>query len=279
MTFQNGPSFEKPPITERLLTVQFEELSRFGLIHYGLWFQTVMEDLRLKDLRLDEHRDFARLPRIVETFPFRASPDFPAEYLLDPRRRLAARSDDQVWQMQIQPDRLSLFWQEPAEGRDFSAYPRFNELLSKFMALWECFVAFCQRHEIDEPAPNLAEVTYGNHLPAPAGVSAGEDFTAVFGVPLLGPENQAGSVAAWTVNRVFDFSNERVRVYAEAAAAYSDGPTRPATGTVLQLIGRARIADEETPAGRLGAAHDHVVKGFVELTDPSIRRSRWKQIS
>ena len=268
-----SPAFDAPPVVERALTVQFEELDQFGLIHYGLWFDEAKEEFGFR-----EHREAARLPRIFESFPFRPRPDF-FELSDRPRGLLATRTDDRVWQMQVQPDRLSLIWHrtDPADG-----YVPFATVMERFQDLWGRFGRFCERQGMcgsGGPSPDLCEVIYSNRLsPAPP-ATAGEDWAAVLGAPLEGPGGpQPGREAAhWSFDRVFDFPADRVRLYAEASAAFGrDSEPRPAA-SVFRLIGRAIIETEESPSERLRAAHDHVVKGFLDLTEQSVRQSRWKQ--
>ena len=271
----SSPAFEAPPVVERALTVQFEELDRFGLIHYGLWFDEAREAFDFRD-----HREAARLPRMFESFPFRPRPDF-FELSDRPRGLLATRTEDRAWQMQVQPDRLSLIWHrtDPAEG-----YVPFSDVAERFGDLWERFGRFCERRGVCEaggPLPDLCEVIYGNRLSPPPGTAAGEDWAATLGVPLEGPGGpQPGRAAAhWSFDRVFDFPEDRVRLYAEASAAFGRDPEPRPAASVFRLIGRAIIEGEESPPERLRAAHDHVVKGFLDLTERSVRQSRWKQQS
>ena len=279
-----SPTFDAPPVVERALAVQFEELDGFGLIHYGLWFEEIEEALGFS-----EHREAARLPRIAESFPFRPSPDL-FELSNNPRGLLAARTADRVWQMQVQPDRLSLIWQR-ADGA--GGYPPFddgdaagggaaNSVAARFWDLWARFGRFCETRGIcaaGGPDPDLCEVTYVNRLPTPAETPPADDFGQILGTSLEGPGGpQPGREPVhWAYDRAFDFPADRVRLYAEASAAFARGAGPTPAASVLRLIGRAMIGDEDSPPERLRAAHDHVVKGFVDLTERSVRQSRWEQ--
>ena len=264
-------TFGQPPVVERVLTVQFGELDRFGVIHYGLWFREAGDPFV-------EATWATRLTRMTERFPFRPPPDYRLELSSSPTGRLAARSGDGVWQMQVQPDRFSLSCRH-AEGDE---YPGFGQILHRFGELFTRFGQFCEAAGLSAPAADSCEVTYVNRMPSPDGVAAAEDFATVFGIDPDGPAGVRGGreLSAWTYDRVFDFPAERVRLYAEAAAMFASGskPT-PADGSLFRLIGRAMIGPDEQPLVRLGAAHDRVVEGFVDLTSDAIRFARWEQVS
>lgn len=268
---QAGPSFKNPPVVERVLCVQFEELQKFSTVHFGRYHELVRR-------RYPIVQDQPRLPPIVERFPGPrfTSPslrfqDFPAS------QRVwfvnAEQPELQSELLQLQPDRFALNWRRPPGSGE---YPRYPENEAKFLAEFDRLWAFCAEQQLGDLAPNLAEVVYVNHITPLDGESATQLFGRLFSglrwkhTDAFLPEVPESA----RFDRVYEIPRQRGRLYAEASIGRA-----PQGGELVQLKMTARVnhpsRDRATIRDALRDAHDWVVRGFVSVTDPGIQRDRW----
>ena len=214
----NSPTFEAPPVVERGLSVQFEELPKFDPIHFGRWHQHggISEAFPKFD-PLD------RIPPIVERFPSRLRNEFGLR--MDLGTRTGAEgfwSEDDRQHMLLQPDRLSLFWRcDPSCG-----YDRFEVLLAEFAKIWSHFAVFATQDDaLSTPRPTMVELRYVNSVipgrePDAEAASRVSDLMDTLG---LRPDRTTGcdwlpEPSVCLINRVYDFPQENGKLYVEAAA-------------------------------------------------------------
>lgn len=159
------PEFDKPPLTEVALSVQFEKLDTLDTAQLGWFWNTFRE-------RFPKTETHASLDPVFEVFPA-TTPDqnsFRMELLLSlPSPRLWFQSESGNELVQIQSDRFVRNWRK-REERD--RYPRYSQLRELFR---NDFGLLCQK--IGEQSwgnvePNQCEITYVNLIPAGQGWQA-----------------------------------------------------------------------------------------------------------
>lgn len=260
------PAFKRPPVVERVLTYQFQQLPEFDVVHYGLWYDRIRQRFPIFDRQ-------PMLSRIVEVFPLKARPviQFGLESTPPlPRCVFAASEDDFSRLHQLQPDRFAMNWRREL-GHE---YISFEEAKVEFATLWADFGGFCAEQSLTSPQIDLCEVTYVNRIECPAGTQLGDRWKQVFS------RTDLSSHADWlpnprvaAINRVYDFQDQRGRLYAEATVGTHCGKDV----LVLKMTGRTLVEPQSDCVERLQLAHDWVVKGFGELTTEEARRDEWGQ--
>ena len=265
-----GPEFRRPPVIERVLTVQFQELHEFDVVHYGKWHDRVSQDFpRVRR----EHR----LERIVEPFPFRLLPGR-MQLELDPSpplpRLVCAEDDrDHGTLLQIQPDRFAMNWRREVND---GSYPRFEDTSTQFRKWFEELHQVCVSEKIQTPVVDMCEVTYVNRMVCPPGATGVEYLGEVLhGLCTNKHLEELGVARAAVFNQLFDLPDRRGRLYAEASV----GAMATGEYVLLKLTGRALVESDLMWSDRLTSAHDWVVNGFVALTKESIRASVWEQVT
>lgn len=263
--------FENPPVVETAIGVQFPELPEFRAGHFGLYWETIKE-------RFKRIEDKPRLPEVMESFPRRlplGEMEFRVSQAVGAQRAWYV-ADDETQLIQLQPNRFLFNWR----GRSGQKYPSYDGNSEVFLREFEAFRLFCERQGMEQPVPQLCEVTYVNHIVPEAGESAIE----LFGRVLCGLRWE--SVDGWlpapesvSFNRVYVIANNRGRLYAEAAI----GVRLREKQEFVQLHLTARVNCNS--GGRsdfvesLRLAHDWIVNGFVSMTDFGIQKSRWRRIA
>jgi uncharacterized protein (TIGR04255 family) len=134
------PDFERPPVVEVVVGVQFEELG-LKVPHLGLLWQKYRGRFPHVDQR-------PALDPVVERFGVPAPP-IPSLTLMDqpPANRLWFMTEAQDELIQVQPDRLILNW------RNFEAkhgYPRYEAVEQGFLSTFATFTEFLTEQGLGE---------------------------------------------------------------------------------------------------------------------------------
>jgi uncharacterized protein (TIGR04255 family) len=151
------PNFVHPPLTEVALSMQFEELSNFRVIHLGaLW-----EEFSKSAFPLNEEQ-----PPVPKTFELLGVPQVSAgpqfELLnVPPMPRYLFLSSESSFIIQVQQDRFTVNWRRRSLD---DVYPRFEAVLEKFDELAKKFQGFLSREKLGDIRVNQAEVTYVNRI-------------------------------------------------------------------------------------------------------------------
>lgn len=261
------PKFRRPPVIETLLGVQFAQLDKFAIPHFGLFWGEIRGEY-------PGHEVKPPLGQELEQF---GSPPAPATlditFTPEPLARcwFISGGGDQL--IQIQRDRFIRNWRKTPEAPD---YPEYGALKPRFEADWMRFVRFLEREQIGRPEINQCEVTYINHIPEGDGW---ESFGRIDGVlkmlntPPSGdflPESEVLVLSA----RYMMHKRGRLHVSLNPAIRRQDGQR------VLQLTltarGRPASASHADVMAWLDLGHDWVVRGFADLTTQSMH-DRWER--
>lgn len=151
------PDYERPPLIEVVLSVQFSELQGYRTVHAGL-------------LWADKFR--AAYPRVLEkppldpTFEVFAPQARAAQFQIKqmpgpPVPRLWFMNDDETELVQIQANRFIHNWRKVGEGE---TYPRYEKLRERFFYELAEIDDFFKSWNIGSVEPNQCEITYVNRL-------------------------------------------------------------------------------------------------------------------
>ena len=258
---------EKPPVVERILTLQFLPVPEFDLIHIGLWGERIRERFPL----------FSRQPllsHITESFPFRHEPSrlqFGVGAIPSIPRCVFAKDGSEYGRLhQLQVDRFAMNWRRDHDH----SYMKFDEVSKYFLEFFAEFEEFCESRNLTRPVLDLCEVIYVNRIGCPKG-DLSQRWREVFvGADLVSAsENILPNPTFLTHNAVYDFHDTRGRLRIEASAGVHD--EQPVI--YVKVIGRATMGKELNACERLKQSHDWVVDGFQAVTTESIRVNEWGQ--
>lgn len=151
------PEFERPPVVEVALGVQFEPVPKLD----GSWIARFwLEHARA---RFPEWIEAPALPPAIEWFGI---PGQPRGVMF--RLGQSALANRAVFQdashtglLQLQQDRFVRNWRKVGKGE---AYPRYESIRASFASEVSQLRQFLTQHQLGELIPNQCEVTYVNHI-------------------------------------------------------------------------------------------------------------------
>ena len=153
------PDFDRPPLVEVVLGVQFSDLTDYRTHHAGLLWD--------KHFRADFPRCVERHPiaAIFETFGAvsQGQPRLQVQVLEAPGPvvpRLWFINDGDTELVQIQADRFLHNWRREKKA----SYPRYEPIRERFFQELADVESFFEGEKIGAIEPNQCEVTYVNHI-------------------------------------------------------------------------------------------------------------------
>jgi uncharacterized protein (TIGR04255 family) len=139
----NLPDFDKPPVIEVILSLQFEPLESLRTPHMGLFWTRIKEDYPLSE----EH---ASIDPIIEEFGVDSASDLGRNYTSAPVRHWYINRNGTSL-IQIQKDRFIHNWRRREESDE---YPRFENVLTSFIGNLQKFTAFLKDEKLGTIVPN-----------------------------------------------------------------------------------------------------------------------------
>lgn len=256
------PNFERPPVIEVALSVQFEPIPKLGVAEIGaLWSRYRRE--------YPETEDKVPISSVIENFgpPKRQTLEVRVVQDAPPMRSwFKNRAGTEL--IQIQRDCFVFNWRQ--QGSD-EPYPRYEQVRAKFEMHFNTFTRFLKRRQIGRVVPNQCAVTYVNHIIPGEGWKRFGQFKQIFSV-WSGRHSDRFLREPEEINfrvqyRILDANGEpigRLHIEAEPRTHVQDG------SRLLQLMLTARgkpIGNE--PSGVLAffdIGREHIVRGFASIT-------------
>jgi uncharacterized protein (TIGR04255 family) len=151
------PDYERPPLVEVALAVQFAELQGYRTVHAGLLWA---------DKFRKAYPRFVEQPPLDPNFEVFGPRDRAAQFQIKqmpgpPVPRLWFLNSQETDLVQIQANRFVRNWRKVGEGEN---YPRYETLRERFFAELQDIDAFFKSWDIGAIQPNQCEITYVNRL-------------------------------------------------------------------------------------------------------------------
>jgi uncharacterized protein (TIGR04255 family) len=261
---QNLPKFNKPPIIETALGVEFESLSNFLVPHFGAFL------LELKG----SYNKFQQLPPIhsqIEKFEEDQNLTNSFEINLSSRIRCLFLNSTEDWRLQIQNDRFLSNW-----VKNKAIYPSYEETLRRFKTNWNKFGLFLEKSKIEKPKIKQCEVTYLNHIEDNVEI---DKWTKIF--PLLADNIKGEEFLPYpegiAINTVYHIPEKRGRLYIEMKPAFRHLDAR----NIIVLSLTARViplsSKRNDVLDALNLGHEWIVRGFTDFTSKEMHKI-WERI-
>lgn len=260
------PSFDRPPVIETVLGVQFDPIPGFSNAHLGAFWETLGDGW-------SHVQDAPVLNRVIEEFGGEQSWNTAnLTFTQNPASRLQIQNTSEDRMIQIQNSRFHYNWL----GQKGGQYPRYDDVRPKFDEAWVRFKQFLRSRSLDQPQLNQWEVTYVNHIPKGTVWNDSSDWGALFpGIAqpkrLPSEMNMEGFQAQWH----FEISPMRGRVHIKI---YSGVQISPERSEILRmdLTARGSISDDPNRGMSLSdglhLGRRKIVQTFVALTSNDAQR-------
>jgi uncharacterized protein (TIGR04255 family) len=261
--------YERPPVVETILGVQFDPLSRMSNAHQGLFWSGLG----------------ASWPKLSDSPPLEPQFErFTGENWLAPNiafrvvqtmsSRLQIKNEEEDRLIQLQNGRLHLNWL----GNGGGDYPRFSRTLSEFVEIVERFHRFTAEQNLGEFRPNQWEVTYINQIPQGTVWNSPSDWS--FFLPLSNLHKQRLTVQLESFNGEWHFviPENRGRLHVQWQHGKTREPSKEMIGLTLTARGPLESDPKEFQAGfeqlrgGLEIGHNAIVRSFRDLMSAEANR-------
>jgi len=259
MTDNNLPDYERPPVVETILGVQFDPLPGLTNAHLGLFWETLGEewchvaDVQTIDPQFERFSDSANWGDLGVQL----------KLTQDPASRLQIRNRDNNRMIQVQNGRLHFNWLRQGE----EPYPCYQSVLDGFLSAIRSFVDFLRQQEIGDFHPNQWEVTYINHIPQNTVWNAPTDWR--FFLPLSQSPDLCIPLESFGGEWHYVIPPERGRLHVQWRHGRRKTPAPPGIVVVLTLTSRGPLNTEgfdiDVIREGLGLGRKVIVRAFREL--------------
>jgi hypothetical protein len=267
------PHFENPPVVERVIGLQFNELPFYTNAHAGWFWKTYLDS---------EWSVISEAPSIqnqIERFGDKKIGVSKSQLQIatnprPERHRIVRESDDRM--IQIQNSRFHLNWKRK-DGQD---YPDFEALYDEFMGYFKVFSEFVKSADKDvELIPNQWEITYINHIPKGDLWESISDWFNVFpglSIPILKShqKNLDTLNTQWSITL-----NDNIgRLHVKLNHAIAPKRDNNEEIILLDLTARGPISKEADFDKIYQLGHDAIVTTFTEITSDYAHKT-WRRTS
>jgi len=253
--------FEKPPVVEVALSVQFEPLRKLDGARVGLYWAGIKT-------RFPTIEQQPRLDPVVERFDVT---DYAPRFLriefgeAVPRFWFLTTNESEL--LQVQQDRFIHNWRK----KNVEPYPHYENLRESFANELKAFSNFLAAEGIGEIVPNQCEVTYINHIEAEAAQGAHarvEDVLTVWS-GLQNPELLPSQLESADVRLRYVISQEGRklgRLHIELQPAFRQQDGRPIWVLILTARGTPLTRDLGGVVPFMDVGRDHMLEAFLAIT-------------
>lgn len=260
------PSFERPPVVETVLGVQFEEIPDLTNAQIGAFWSQLGD-------KWPNVCDAPKLEHVFETFGeerawSRIGPRL--KFTQDAGARLQIRNASEDRMIQVQNGRFHYNWL----GQTGGEYPRYREVRPEFDQAWTGFTGYLRSIGLPEPNTNQWEVTYINHIPKGPLWDTPADWSKVLSGLLITPtvcdltafESLAGQ---WH----FDIVPQRGRLHLQLLHG-RPGSSDDEEILRLDLTARGPVGDEPDALGKgLDLGRKAIVSTFKAITSSAAHQN------
>lgn len=260
MALSSGlPDFERPPLVEVALSVQFEPLS-LQTKHLALLWEMCREYFP----EWQDQPPIAPSFESLEPGPFGFAAVSPV--------RAVFRNASATELKQYQGDRFVRNWTKSESAPD---YPRYHSIRAPFAGDFEELMSFARENDLGRVIPNQCELTYVNLIPLALGRN--EALSQILH-PWAGTYSDAFLRAPEAMDLALHFpvtkrGDEPVgRLHVHASVVTHRGTQEKSVQLTLTTRGQPFSADVNGVLEFLDLGREHIVKGFASITTPQMHQ-------
>jgi len=194
------PHFDRPPVVETVLGVQFDALPGLTNAHLGVFWKQLGPDW-------PNLSDAPPIPPQFERFgeTERWTPGgLQLRLIRDVDRRIQIRNATNDRMIQIQNGRFHYNWL----GHEGVEYPRYRKVRPEFDKHLDAFRAFLAAESLGQLRPNQWEVTYVNHIPRGSVWQEPRDWASLFPTLTVPPTRLSSTMRLESISGEWHFEIE-----------------------------------------------------------------------
>jgi uncharacterized protein (TIGR04255 family) len=257
------PDFERPPVVETVLSVQFEPIPGLHTAHLGLLWER-FPSFSFTDERVPLDSAIEQFPEIIRTrlgmrLQTLETPPVP---------RIWFTNEQGNEMIQVQADRFIRNWRKSGGTEE---YPRYEHIKAKFENDFRVFADFLRNRGFDQPLVTQCEVTYVNHIISGQGWERFNDFSKIFELSFGTGKEIPGNAEDMRLHVRFPISEVSGRpvgrLHCDIQPAFSIPDNQPMY--VFDLTARGQVG---TGIDFFDLGRRWIVKSFAALTTPAMHK-------
>ncbi len=257
------PEFERPPVSEVAISVEFSGIDSWRAGHAGLYWRRIKSEYPASETQ-------PPLPSQIERFDER-SPQGPviSMGIVDPNSaRFWFLSGDGTKLVQVQRDRFIINWRK-VTGTE--VYPRYeSEMRPRLEREWRQFEDFIGEEQLGSLAVQQCDITYINDIPQGEGWETLSDSLTLFS-PWWGNTSGGFLPPPESVNVTGSFlmPSQRGRLHFATQNVIRYRDQRQVVQLRLTARGKPEMVDLQGVLRWLDLGHEWIVRAFADLTSPT----------
>jgi uncharacterized protein (TIGR04255 family) len=260
--------YERPPVVETVLGVQFAPLKSLTVAHLGLFWGEIRREY-------PQHEVQPPLPREIEEFPRKPGGTIGLELTSVHEARCWFVDTTLTQLIQVQRDRFVRNWRKRPAPDD--VYPRYASLRPRFEEDWLRFLKFLEREDLGRPNVDQCEVTYVNLIEPPGSDwSSFGDLDGVFTLFRRPERTFLPKPEALIFNALYPLPDRAGRLHVSGQPAIRRTDGAEVLQVKLTARGTPRSSQLEDIREWFDLGHAWVVHGFTDLATPTMRTA-WGQ--
>jgi uncharacterized protein (TIGR04255 family) len=267
--------FEKPPVIETALSVQFSPLAKYTGAHAGWFWRGYLDKLSEPPRAWSQVVEVPKIPDLLERFGSEdvwVAPSLKVTHGVQAPRTQFVRSDNERL-IQIQDSRFILNWKKQAAD-----YPSYDALVPEFRTMLHAFEAFAAEARFAALEYNQWEIVYVNQFKKGESWDSPRDWGRIFPGLCIPPVSTtlvpAGNDETMSADLRFSLTNQRGRLY----VSLKQMRIPPSNEEVLNVTFTARgpVTASRTWEQGLDLGHEAIREIFLSISSPQAQES-WKK--
>jgi uncharacterized protein (TIGR04255 family) len=263
------PKFDKPPVVEMVIGVEFSELPNWSIPHFGLFWGQIRNEYQHCSVNppLNSQIEVFSAPGRQELslkFPIIGPPEVRCWYF----------DKTQTWLIQVQRDRFVHNWRKTSQDAEYS---RFYKIRERFEKEWRRFCNFVKSENIGDLQIRQCEVTYFNHIDRQDSQEAMYDLSEIFPCwsnKLSGDFLPEPEVVSLRASYVIPENRGRLHITAQPVFRHADAKE------IIQLQVTAKVIpsspDFADALKAIDLGHQWAVNGFADFTSAKMH-DQWER--
>jgi len=255
------PDYDRPPLVEVVLSIQFAPLAGFGTLHAALLGEQFLSEF-------PKHQEQLPLPPAFEVFGLNpiATPQIQISVGV-PAVRFLFDKEDGSEVIQIQNNRFVHNWRKLKEGQEYLHYEKLRKHFREEVKKLEDYL---REHNFEGLRPNQCEVIYINHISLPDFSNPYNNLHRVLSFlaqPNFGHNAPQLEDSTLQLRFILRDKGENIgRLHVHAVPVLHIVGQQPLIQLTLTARGRPHDETVESAFDFMDLARDAIVRGFDSIT-------------
>jgi uncharacterized protein (TIGR04255 family) len=256
------PTFERPPLDEMAIGVQFDPLRNLRAAHFGLYWSRIRSEYPSTEDQgplgtIVEQPEIQPATNVITAVPL-AVPPLPRCWFL---------TEDKTQLIQLQRDRFLRNWRQTTGN---VRYPHYDRLARDFQGAWAGFLKFAGEEHLGPVNVNQCELLYVDYIEKGAAWDELGELQRLF--PMLCPRETGAflpipEMLTWQLR--YKLPDGRGRLHVEMGPTFRGRDMKVVVGLTFTARGAPAGGAPEQIGAWLDLAHEWINRAFGELTSPS----------